>query len=245
MLALTAPLGSLSRDRMTAYGQVCLLFLGRMRNHAESIQKLGRSRDTILIARSGLEGVLWFEWISKDKTEERAKQYLELRIVGFANLVADLDLDLADQPAEWQEIISEELPKVSEEVLPAGDYNNLIQQESVNNRGFGEYLLKEGRVKAIFKSLGLENLYNNAYSLSSKYQHWEPIVMPKLSVPGKLDKDFEGSAMQQAVSLKDITKMLAITGEMTAWAFQQSTIWREIRKERERLSSQADKYEWL
>jgi hypothetical protein len=228
-LSILEDLETVQRENLNATQEVCLLFLGRMKRHAFDFFAIQESRSIRLINRTALEGQMLFEWIygKKEGREERARRYLNLRVIEFAKARNMPALKERTVPSEWDTIIFEELSKISSDELNPKEFNDLMTPggDINHSKRFSAYLLEVGSVYAIFKAVGAELVYETVYKFHSMFEHWNPVSMPGVSLEGSTQDMFSSSKFDQATALWDFSRILLSVGQATAYTFKKPLTW--------------------
>jgi hypothetical protein len=163
-------------DRRIEYSEddpfafMTLAFLSKQRTHAQTILSLGNSRDSLLVARSMLEGLMLLLWTER-KVEERAPQWRAFALVHDWRLFQRLKSqgDPFDQA------------KLDETELRLRGYRSLVfRKGALKDLSAGKPLPADPyrnhwpsvTLEDIFNELGQPLLYGGLYSYFCAYHHW-------------------------------------------------------------------------
>lgn len=157
------------RDTTKEQDLVYATFLYRQRIHAQSLLKLGQHLDSMLVARSMLEAAANLRWITADKARRCA-------LWRNADVIADW------RKLQWDRKNGYPLPADADEIERRFEENKEL---FLTKDGQKAYLSKkplddhkhfwlewqQNRIYFVFKEIGLEALYKEAYSRYSSWHH--------------------------------------------------------------------------
>lgn len=153
---------------------MCLSFLSRQFNHAQSLVALQNNRDMTLIARTMLEGMVLLMWV-KQESSIRARLWRDFAFIHDWRLIKkhrESDIIVSDEVWERAEKMSRETGELF--------YTRQAREAIANSRPlpddpYWKYWHSQERLNwfTIFKDVGHEDWYSNLYVGLCRWFHWE------------------------------------------------------------------------